>query len=238
MRTLTLFALTAALALAAPAGKPEKGFKALFNGKDLTDWTKAKENEDSFKVKDGAIVAQGPRCHLYYTGKNANFKNFELKVDVMTQPKSNGGIYIHTAYQEKNWPAKGFEIQVNNSHTDWRRTGGLYAVADNKEHVHRNHHREGQKGHDLCGRQEDFGVGPAGRLEGHQGFPGAHVDLRHGRTAGARPQQHRRLQEHPDQTTQVSCVPRSSSAERVIWDAASPLRCAMPGSLCLSLIAV
>ena len=135
MRTLTLFALTAALALAAPAGKPEKGFKALFNGKDLTDWTKAKENEDSFKVKDGAIVAQGPRCHLYYTGKNANFKNFELKVDVMTQPKSNGGIYIHTAYQEKNWPAKGFEIQVNNSHTDWRRTGGLYAVADNKEHV-------------------------------------------------------------------------------------------------------
>lgn len=136
MRTLTLFALASALALAAPnADKPEKGFKALFNGKDLTDWTKAKENEGSFSVKDGAIVAQGPRCHLYYTGKNANFKNFELRVDVMTQPKSNGGIYIHTGYQETGWPAKGFEVQVNNSHTDWRRTGGLYAVEDNKEKV-------------------------------------------------------------------------------------------------------
>ncbi len=133
MRTLTLFALASALALA--ADKPEKGFKPLFNGKDLTDWTKAKENEDSFSVQDGAIVAKGSRCHIYYTGKNADFKNFELKVDVMTQPKSNGGIYIHTAYQEKNWPDKGFEIQVNNSHTDWRRTGGLYAVADNKEQV-------------------------------------------------------------------------------------------------------
>ncbi len=133
MRTLTLFALASALALA--ADKPEKGFKALFNGKDLTDWTKAKENEDSFSVKDGAIVAKGPRCHIYYTGKNADFKNFELKVDVMTQPKSNGGIYFHTAYQAQNWPDKGFEIQVNNSHTDWRRTGGLYAVADNKEQV-------------------------------------------------------------------------------------------------------
>jgi len=136
MRKLTLFALASALTAAAfAADKPEKGFKALFNGKDLTDWTKAKENEGSFSVKDGAIVAQGPRCHLYYTGRNADFKNFELKVDVMTQPKSNGGIYIHTAYQDTGWPAKGFEIQVNNSHTDWRRTGGLYAVADNKEQV-------------------------------------------------------------------------------------------------------
>ncbi len=133
MRTLTVFALASALALA--GDKPEKGFKALFNGKDLTGWTKAKENEESFSVKDGSIVAKGPRCHLYYTGKNANFKNFELKVDVMTAPKSNGGIYIHTAYQDKSWPAKGFEIQVNNSHTDLKRTGGLYAVKDNMEKV-------------------------------------------------------------------------------------------------------
>src|SRR5436190_2111643 len=86
---------------------------------------------------EGAIVANGPRCHLYYTGPfhNHEFKNFELKVDVKTLPSSNGGIYFHTVYQEKNWPDKGFVVQVNNSHTDWRRTGGLYAVVDNKEKV-------------------------------------------------------------------------------------------------------
>jgi hypothetical protein len=133
MRLLILASLCASLAVA--ADKVEKGFISLFNGKDLTGWTKAKENEGTFVVKDGAIVANGPRCHLFYTGpvRKADFKNFELKVDVMTQPNSNGGIYFHTAYQDTGWPAKGFEVQVNNSHRDWRKTGGLYAVQDNKE---------------------------------------------------------------------------------------------------------
>jgi len=51
----------------------------------------------------------------------------------MTTPGSNSGIYFHTQYQESGWPSKGYEVQVNNSHTDWRRTGSLYAVQDVKE---------------------------------------------------------------------------------------------------------
>ncbi len=51
----------------------------------------------------------------------------------MTTPGSNSGIYFHTKYQEKSWPTTGFEVQVNNSHTDWRRTGSLYAINDVKE---------------------------------------------------------------------------------------------------------
>jgi len=62
-----------------------------------------------------------------------NFKNFEFKADVMTTPGSNSGIYFHTEYQDSSWPQKGYEVQVNNSHTDWRRTGSLYAVQDVKE---------------------------------------------------------------------------------------------------------
>ncbi len=42
-------------------------------------------------------------------------------------------MYFHTEFQEGGWPAKGYEVQVNNSHTDWRRTGGLYAIVDVKE---------------------------------------------------------------------------------------------------------
>src|SRR5205823_647927 len=64
------------------------------------------------------------------------FKDFELKVDVMTLPKSNGGIYIQTEYQETGWPGKGFEVQVNNTYPgDPRRTGSLYEVADNGAEV-------------------------------------------------------------------------------------------------------
>lgn len=141
MRLALLLSLAGSLMFAAgpndkPA-KPEKGFTALFNGKDLTGWTKAKENEESFSVKDGAIVANGKRCHLYYTGpfkgKEPSFKNFELRVDVMTKPVSNGGIYFHTKYQETSWPEKGFEVQVNNTHGDWKKTAGLYNVQDNKK---------------------------------------------------------------------------------------------------------
>ena len=51
----------------------------------------------------------------------------------MTMPGANSGMYIATTYQEKGWPAEGYEIQVNNSHTDWKRTGSLYDIVDVKE---------------------------------------------------------------------------------------------------------
>lgn len=111
-----------------------EGWVPLFNGKTLADW-KVGENSSTFSVENGMIVAHGPVAHLFYEGdiKNHNFKNFEFKADVMTTPGSNSGIYFHTVYQESGWPAKGYEAQVNNSHTDWRRTGSLYAIQDVKE---------------------------------------------------------------------------------------------------------
>ena len=103
----------------------------IFDGKTLDGW-KAGENADTFKVENGAIVVFGPRSHLYYVGPvgDHNFKNFEWKAEVMTTPGSNSGMYFHTEYQEKGWPSKGYEVQVNNSHTDPKRTGGLYAIKD------------------------------------------------------------------------------------------------------------
>ncbi|MEO6289135.1 MAG: DUF1080 domain-containing protein, partial [Ginsengibacter sp.] len=107
---------------------------SLFDGKSLDGW-KVGANESTFKVEDGKIVVNGETAHLFYEGdiSNHNFKNFEFKADVMTFPGSNSGIYFHTAFQEGGWPAQGYEVQVNNSHTDWRRTGSLYGVEDVKE---------------------------------------------------------------------------------------------------------
>ncbi len=107
---------------------------SLFDGHSLNGW-KVGENAATFSVKDGQIVVHGPTAHLFYEGdyKNHDFKNFELKVDVMTWPGANSGIYFHTQYQEGGWPEKGFEVQVNNSHTDWKRTGSLYDVVNIKE---------------------------------------------------------------------------------------------------------
>jgi hypothetical protein len=107
---------------------------SLFDGHSLNGW-KVGENAGTFSVQDGQIVVHGPTAHLFYTGdyKNHDFKNFELKVDVMTWPGANSGIYFHTQFQESSWPEKGFEVQVNNSHADWKRTGSLYDVVNIKE---------------------------------------------------------------------------------------------------------
>lgn len=108
----------------------EEGFQSLFDGKTMTGW-KINENPDSWKIEDGALVAKGPRSHLFYVGDDKPFVNFELKVDVKTEPNSNGGIYFHTKFQEQGWPKYGFEAQVNNSYkSDPRKTGSLYAVKD------------------------------------------------------------------------------------------------------------
>ena len=110
------------------------GWVSLFDGKSLKNW-KVGENAGTFTVENGMIVAHGKTAHLFYEGdiKNHNFKNFDFKADVMTTPGSNSGIYFHTEYQEGGWPAKGYEVQVNNSHTDWKRTGSLYGIEDIKE---------------------------------------------------------------------------------------------------------
>jgi len=107
---------------------------SLFDGKTLNNW-KVGDNAATFSVENGTIVAHGPTAHLFYDGDvgQHNFKNFELKAEVMTTPGSNSGIYFHTAYQQGGWPSKGYEVQVNNSHTDWRRTGSLYGIMDVKE---------------------------------------------------------------------------------------------------------
>jgi hypothetical protein len=115
----------------APLACAQDGWVSLFNGKDFTGW-KVNENTASFTIKDGAIVSHGDRSHCFYVGPvgNHDFKNFELKVDVKTEPGSNGGIYFHTAYQNESWPDKGFEVQVNNTHTDPIKSGSLYHVVD------------------------------------------------------------------------------------------------------------
>ncbi len=113
--------------------KDEKGFKTIFDGKTMNGWKMADENQDAWTIKDGAIVAHGSRSHLYYVGDEKPFVNFELKIEAMTTAGSNGGIYFHTQYQPIGWPKHGYEVQVNQTHGDWRKTGSLYSVQDVRE---------------------------------------------------------------------------------------------------------
>ncbi len=116
--------------LTADEPNTEVGFVSLFDGTTLDGWKLAEENPDSWKVEDGKLVCEGPRCHLFYVGDLAPFKNFHFIAEVMTTPGSNAGIYFHTKYQAKDWPKFGFECQVNISHKDPKKTSSLYSVVN------------------------------------------------------------------------------------------------------------
>ena len=114
----------------------EEGWVTIFDGTSLDGW-KINENKETWTLKDGMLIAKGDRSHIFYVGDDKPFENFELKVDVMTEPNSNGGIYFHTRYQESNWPKYGHEAQVNNTYTsDPKKTGSLYGVVDvTEQHI-------------------------------------------------------------------------------------------------------
>jgi len=109
---------------------------SLFDGETLNGW-RASEEPGTFRVHDGAIVVKGPRSHLYYIGpvQQHDFKNFELTLEVRTFPSSNSGVYFHTEWQAIGFPQKGYEVQVNNSHKDPSRTGGLWGIQNNLKNV-------------------------------------------------------------------------------------------------------
>jgi hypothetical protein len=127
--------LLASLLLFPAVFRGDDDWVPLFDGRSLKGW-KASEHAGSFRVVDGQIAADGPRSHLFYTGsvRNANFKNFELKAEVMARPGANSGIYFHTKFQPNDWPAKGFEVQINNTqkgdadYVERRKTASLYGV--------------------------------------------------------------------------------------------------------------
>ena len=122
--------LVFAVAATACAADSEEGFVQIFDGKTFNGWKIAEPAAKSWRIEDGALVANGNRSHIFYVGDEKPFKDFEFKVDVMTEPGSNGGIYFHTQFQESGWPKAGFECQVNVTHTDWKKTGSLYDIAN------------------------------------------------------------------------------------------------------------
>ena len=131
MKRLLLASLLA-LTLPALAADPTGGWVPLFDGKSLDGW-KANEKPETFSVQNGEIVVRGDRSHLFYVGpvQNHDFKNFEVKMDILTKKGANSGFYIHTEFQPDGWPAKGYEIQVNNTHTDAKKGAGVYGIKDN-----------------------------------------------------------------------------------------------------------
>ena len=131
-------ALCALLGILTLPSHAADGWRELFNGKDLTGW-KANAYPDSWSVVDGTIRAHGTKqsSHLFYVGDGkanfVRFKNFELEVVARGEPEANSGIFIHTDYVTQSEALRlshGYEIQLNSTAKEKRKTGSLYAVVD------------------------------------------------------------------------------------------------------------
>jgi hypothetical protein len=122
--------ILALLLLSAGALSAAGGWKKMFDGKTLKNW-KANENDASWSVKNGAIVGDGERSHLFYMKEQC--ENCEFKAQVKLNHGGNSGMYFRAKF-DKSWPA-GYEAQVNNTHPDWRRTGSLYQLSDVKDQL-------------------------------------------------------------------------------------------------------
>ncbi|HWE40185.1 MAG TPA: DUF1080 domain-containing protein [Isosphaeraceae bacterium] len=106
----------------------DKGWVAIFNGKDLKGWEaydgKGKQDDVSknWTVEDGVIHGHGPVSHLF--SPRGDYKNFRYRAEVKIGDGSNSGMYFRTA-KGPGFP-KGYEAQLNSTHGDPVRTGSLY----------------------------------------------------------------------------------------------------------------
>lgn len=117
----------------------EEGWQTLFNGKDLTGW-RANYYADSWSVEDGAIRAKATKesSHLFFVGDKSEgqfvpFTNFVLELSARSETNSNAGVFFHTDFKAPNAKhhlATGYEVQLNSTAVEKRKTGSLYAVVD------------------------------------------------------------------------------------------------------------
>ncbi len=133
-RLLGLLMVLTGLSLARAADD----WRVLFNGRDLVGW-KANVYPDSWSVVDGAIRAHATKesSHLFFVGEGAadfvRFRNFELELTARGEPDANSGVFFHTDLATQAAALRlsnGYEVQLNSTEKEKRKTGSLYAVVD------------------------------------------------------------------------------------------------------------
>ena len=148
--TAVAAAVWAGPAAAADKKDDDKGWVALFNGKDLSGWkihpNPNKEIKDITKKEvDGKVVAyegtverqDGPAVAgrgraarrrrpvqpPVHRGRG-DYENFHYRVEAKINDKGNSGQYFRTKFGP-GFP-KGYEAQINATHGDRVKTGSLY----------------------------------------------------------------------------------------------------------------
>jgi hypothetical protein len=123
---------------------PPAGFRALFNGRDLTGWyglnphavgklegekreANLKQQREDFakhwKVENGDLVNSGTGP---YATTNDEFGDIELLIDYKTVPKADSGIYLRGTPQVQIWDINQPSLPSKPDRNSNRGSGGLF----------------------------------------------------------------------------------------------------------------
>jgi len=103
--------LLGALNVSLAADKTEEGFVSLFNGKNLDGWHLM--SGAKFVVEDGVLkhdVGLGWLC------SDKEYSDFIVRLEFrFMKPKQDGGVFLRSGKEGKNWPDQKYEIQIENT---------------------------------------------------------------------------------------------------------------------------
>ena len=130
--TRNMIALVGVLFVSQPVSSDD--FKSLFNGKDLSGWTKIGLKKEIRSVENGQIIMQGEGGG--WLGSNEEYSDFEFRTEFQLSSDSNSGIYLRAPADTSHISRTGMEIQLlDDFHPKyakvqpWQRTGSIYHVA-------------------------------------------------------------------------------------------------------------
>src|SRR4029079_5573971 len=109
----------------------------LFNGKDLTGWTKRGGN-GSYKVAEVEIVGgSAPNTTNTFLCTDKEFGDFEMELDFKIDPKGNlfnSGVQIrsHTRPEGNQERVYGYQVEIDTKQ-DRPWTGGIYFEGGSKD---------------------------------------------------------------------------------------------------------
>ncbi len=118
--TVMLLALAPALLAQRASTGADKGWVALFNGKDLSGWQNY--GAEKWTVEKGEILGEAVTKAYGYLGTEKTYKNFEMKGKFKAEGTGNSGIFYHSTINGVN--IQGVQVEVDprpDGHT-----GGLY----------------------------------------------------------------------------------------------------------------
>jgi hypothetical protein len=118
---MVLLLTTSAFAQRSRSLTPE--WESLFNGQDLSGWTKV--GNEKWVVEDGTIYGEGITEEYGYLATEKTYKDFHLSLRFKCEASGNSGVYLHTAFEPGTATVtEGRQIEIDR--TIGHHTGGIY----------------------------------------------------------------------------------------------------------------